>query len=734
MNESASLQPLLDALDKPAVCHETDGTIGAINDAAARFLRCRPEDVVGRTWSSAPWNTIDREENGVPEEQLPARRTLATGHSTPATLLGLVPPSGRVEWVNASAVPVPAASGTKELALLLLEPMVAVSAVHPAAAELDRVSQVPPDERQFRKQADTGASHRALFEHSKSVMLIIHPLTGRILDANPSACEFYGYAREELVRMRIQQINTLSEERVRAEMKRAGSRTSGRFRFRHRLASGDIREVEVFSSPIPIGDDVVLHSIVYDVTQREHAERQIRERNWELRLVNSIITASMHGTPPADLLQTVCLEIAEHMDASEALALVLDPKTEGGITVASGCVQRDGSPAVGICLPASSATALCAWLDSNTPSWVRDWRQQPHTTVLADALVTSPEQLLLLPLTGEPRGAFVLAFKEGDAGRDGEAAAALGQRMAAQVSKALAIARIEQTRRRLLAAIEQTSDMVIITEVDGAVVYSNPAYESMTGKAAEWQTGVRFPDAVGAPALHEAWVSAASGMRWASSFSLECADDSRLDVDAVISPVRDDAGDVVNIIGVIRDVTRETQLQQQVQQAQKLEGIGRLAGGLAHDFNNTLAAVMGYAGLVRARLSPDHSAYNDVLEIQETILRASNLSRQLLAFARRQVTEPSPLDLNSVILNLDRMLRRLIGEDIELVTAPASSLNRAVAEAGQIEQVIVNIVVNARDAMPDGGKIVIETDNVFRDASSLAGYTGAEPGDYVHLS
>ncbi len=733
---SSNLQPVVDALSEAALCHEPDGTIGAVNAAAERLLACSRYDLIGHTWTGCGWAVFDHQERAVPEQDLPSHAAPPDQRDHHETLLGIrTEPHAPIKWVAARAVRLPTQTDhARNCVLVLLEAMVIVPEAHPAAAGLDRVSQVPPAERQFRKLAKTEARHRALFEHSKSVMLLIHPVTGRILDANRAACEFYGYSPPELVRMHIQQLNTLTEAEVRREMARANAKNTSRFRFRHRLASGQIREVEVFSSPIPIDGDEVLHSIVFDVTRRESAQQQIRDRNWELRLANTITAASIHGVSSAEILQSVCVELSEHMTASEVLALTIDPVTEQ-VKVAAGVTPAGISSCVGTSLDPSDSQGLAEQVALDSPWYVEDWRTDQTLRCLAPAITTTATAMLVLPRFDDQmtRGAFILASNKIQ-----ELASSnhirLGKRLVAQVSRALTIARIERTRRRLLAAIEQSTDMIIITELDGSVIYGNPAFEAATGRSLADEPGQHFPDVVRVPDLREVWATVAMGHRWSGSFRVSRNDGSRLHADAVVSPVRNPSGETVSIIAVIRDATREKHLQQQVHQAQKMESIGRLAGGLAHDFNNTLAAVMGYAGLVRARLDPDHPAYSDVIEIQETILRASNISRQLLTFARRQVTEPRPVDLNGLILNLDRMLCRLIGEDIELVTAPASSLHRTVAEPGQIEQVIVNIVVNARDALEDGGKIVIQTENVELGTEALAGRSGAEPGEYVHLS
>jgi signal transduction histidine kinase/ActR/RegA family two-component response regulator len=172
----------------------------------------------------------------------------------------------------------------------------------------------------------------------------------------------------------------------------------------------------------------------------------------------------------------------------------------------------------------------------------------------------------------------------------------------------------------------------------------------------------------------------------------------------------------------------------QLRQAQKLEAIGRLAGGVAHDFNNLLTVIMGHGSLLHQRLEPDDPNCRDMEEILRAADRAAGLTRQLLAFSRQQVLEPKVLDLNAIVTELDRMLRRLIGEDIDLVTATADGLGHVKADPGQVEQVLMNLVVNARDAMAEGGKLTIETANVDLDKGYTQSRIDLKPGRYVMLA
>jgi len=187
-------------------------------------------------------------------------------------------------------------------------------------------------------------------------------------------------------------------------------------------------------------------------------------------------------------------------------------------------------------------------------------------------------------------------------------------------------------------------------------------------------------------------------------------------------------------VGFFNDVTERKQLQEQLREAQKMEAVGRLAGGIAHDFNNLLTIINGYGQLVLDRLGSRDPLRGQVEEIKKAGERATALTRQLLAFSRRQVLAPQVLDLNEVVANIDKMLRRLIGEDIDLVTVLGANLGRVKADPGQIEQVILNLAVNARDAMPHGGKLTLETANAELDAGYAQGHFAVQPGQYVRLA
>jgi signal transduction histidine kinase/ActR/RegA family two-component response regulator len=199
------------------------------------------------------------------------------------------------------------------------------------------------------------------------------------------------------------------------------------------------------------------------------------------------------------------------------------------------------------------------------------------------------------------------------------------------------------------------------------------------------------------------------------------------------TPLRDPDGKVVRVTGVAEDITDRRELEDQLRQAQKMEAIGSLAGGIAHDFNNILSVILTYAEMTLGDLQTGDPMRDDLQEIKDAGLRAADLTRQLLAFSRRQILQPKVIDLNLILARMEKMLRRLIGEDIELTVIPSSSAASVNVDPGQMEQVIMNLAVNARDAMQDGGKLTIAVEAKVLDATCALEH-GSRPGPHVMLA
>jgi two-component system cell cycle sensor histidine kinase/response regulator CckA len=201
-----------------------------------------------------------------------------------------------------------------------------------------------------------------------------------------------------------------------------------------------------------------------------------------------------------------------------------------------------------------------------------------------------------------------------------------------------------------------------------------------------------------------------------------------------VIPLRDNDGRITHFISNDRDITDRRRMENQLQQAQKMDAIGKLAGGVAHDFNNLLMVISSYAELMLDSLTPQHPLRRNVDEIQKASRRAADLTRQLLAFGRKQMQSLQLLDLNVIIEDINKMLPRLIGEDIELLFVPGKKLGKVKADPVQIEQILMNLVANARDAMPKGGRLVIETTGLRLDEPYVQEHSIVPPGEYVLLT
>ena len=224
--------------------------------------------------------------------------------------------------------------------------------------------------------------------------------------------------------------------------------------------------------------------------------------------------------------------------------------------------------------------------------------------------------------------------------------------------------------------------------------------------------------------------------RGASSFEfrMTAADGRVLWVRDTRTPSRDADGRIRDIRGFLVDITEQRRVEDQLRQSQKLEAIGRLAGGITHDFNNVLTIITGYSDLLLNRIPADSNLRESVTEINTAGYRAAALTRQLLSFSRKQECQPALLDLNGVVTDLEFMLRRLIGEDVELHIAPHATLSTVCADRSQVEQILVNLAANARDAMPAGGLLTIETQNLELDGTFSRLHAGVRPGSYVLLA
>jgi PAS domain S-box-containing protein len=295
--------------------------------------------------------------------------------------------------------------------------------------------------------------------------------------------------------------------------------------------------------------------------------------------------------------------------------------------------------------------------------------------------------------------------------------------------------RESEARYRML--VEHTSDIITMARVDGTVLYQSPSVKRILGyQPEEWvgRMGLELVHPDDLPGMRAALEALVAGARGPAVFVVRCLhrDGSWRVLEVISTLMEREAGNPV-VVSAARDVTDRRMLEDQLRQSQKMEAIGRLAGGVAHDFNNLLTVITGYTELLLEQLRDD-ARRADVDEIRKAAERAASLTRQLLAFSRRQVLAPRMIDLNEVVTRMETMLRRVIGEDIELVTVLGKGLGAVRADPNQLESVIVNLAVNARDAMPEGGRLTLETARVQIGETYSRQHLSMPPGPYVMLA
>jgi two-component system cell cycle sensor histidine kinase/response regulator CckA len=317
------------------------------------------------------------------------------------------------------------------------------------------------------------------------------------------------------------------------------------------------------------------------------------------------------------------------------------------------------------------------------------------------------------------------------------------------IRHALSLAATESNRRRaeealraseerFRALVENSSDVLVMIDAAGRVTYTTPSADRHFGWERGDLIGQRAIDFLHADDIAMLTPRVADSLRTpgepvSAELRVRHADGTYRTIEGMaVNRLHEPA--VAGIVVNARDVTERRLLEEQLRQVQKMEAVGRLAGGIAHDFNNLLTAILGYCNLLLEDLPPDNVMRSDLEEIRKAGDRAAALTRQLLAFSRRQMLQPQTIELSALVAELDKMLRRLLGEDIDLVMALAANLPAIKADPASIEQILINLAVNARDAMPAGGRLTIETTSVELHGAYLGVHPAVIAGRYVMLA
>jgi len=296
----------------------------------------------------------------------------------------------------------------------------------------------------------------------------------------------------------------------------------------------------------------------------------------------------------------------------------------------------------------------------------------------------------------------------------------------------------EKQVQRLSQAVEQSPISILILDKNFKIEYANEHFKEITGYFDEDILKKEPVDFIAnkekKDIFNDIHLNVNNGLVWRGEILNRFKDGQTYWEDTTISPIYDKAGKISNFIAFKKDITENKKLEEQFRQSQKMEAIGRLAGGVAHDFNNLLTVIIGYSELILSQIAEEDALFNKIKQIDKAGRRAEALTRQLLAFSRKQIIQPKIINLNQMIIDMEKMLKRLIGEHIELQTILSDDLGNFKADPGQIEQVIMNLCINARDAMPDGGTLLVSSVNIQIDNEQETECSEMKPGPYIKLT
>ena len=514
---------------------------------------------------------------------------------------------------------------------------------------------------------------------------------------NESACKTLGYTQEELLHLSVKDIDPdITGPMWPAHWQEV--KTKGILRFESRLQTkgGKVYPVESHASFIQRGDRQYICAFAHDITERKKAENDLNESRQFLRTVIDSIPVRVFWKDCSSTFLGCNLPLAHDAGMASPDELVGKTDLDLGWTKEQTEAFRADDHEV---------------IESGTPK-LNFEEPQTRSDGIVHWLKTS--KIPLKDVRGRIMG--VIGTYEDITERK----------------------KVEAELRRLSAAINQTTEAVAVTDSQGILQYVNPAFEKITGYSSAEAVGKN--QRILKSGKHEEafyrnlWKTISSGHIWKGRFINKRKDGTLYTEEADISPVFDADGTIINYVSVKRGITEELKKEEEYRQAQKMEAVGQLAGGIAHDFNNILQAILGFSEILMSKMAEETQEYQNVSEIRKAAVRAADITRQLLIFSHKQPAEKTQLDINTVIRDTEVLLQLLLGEKISRGLALANNLKPVEADYGQISQVIINMAINARDAMPEGGRLTISTGNIRLSPLDTPGILGSRSGEFICLT
>jgi PAS domain S-box-containing protein len=600
-------------------------------------------------------------------------------------------------------------------------------------------------ERQRVEEAlrESEARYRTLVEQAPEAIVVFDVAQGHFIDLNENAVQLFGLPRQELLQTGpvsmsppVQPDGRPSAEVAWEKIRAAVEGNIPVFEWTHRNAQGQDIPCEIRLVRLPASARVLIRGSVTDISARKKAEalQAGQQRVLEMIALN---------TPLSETLDQLVRVLEAQSTGMLCSVLLLD---EDGLHMRHGAAPHlppaytalvDGiciGPRVGSCGTAMFTGQPVAVTDISTdPLWA-DYYQLAAPFGLRACWATP-----IRSRQGQVLGSFAMYYREPRSPTPAESQLVdIATHIAGiAIERQRAAETLQRHLTLLQAVMEGTTDAVFVKDQGSHYLLMNSAGARMVGRTPREVIGkddtALFDAASAQRIMAEDREIMAQGHPRTVEETLHLAGVART-FHTTKAPHRQEDGQIIGIVGISRETTEIKRLEEQFRQAQKMEAIGRLASGIAHDFNNVLHAIQGYGGLLLTDLGPDHPLRHDAEEILKATERAASLTRQLLTFSRPQRTQRRSLNLNNLLRNMENMLRRLLGAHIRWQAELAPDVWQVHADPGQIEQIVMNLSVNAMDAMPDGGQLTITTANVQVATGQARAHPGIQPGNFVRLT
>jgi PAS domain S-box-containing protein len=558
-------------------------------------------------------------------------------------------------------------------------------------------------QRATRKGIKTGSTpgevelrYHTLFEQSPDGILILDT-DGRIIEFNESAHRQLGYSREEFAGLRISDIDPYqTPDEIQATIEDVLNKRRAQFEVRHRAKNGELRDVQVITQTIVLSGRTVFHTIWRDITERKRSEAALRESEERYRALADAAQDIIFIIDRNDCIQyinrfgaTLLGQLPENIMGK--------PRTEFFSPDLSEQQKRGLQEVFATGLPLFVENRAIfsgreVWLSTSlTP--VRDQSGAIHTVLGISRDITGHRR-------AEEELKASRKFLETIIETEPECVKLIGRGGHLLMMNRSGLDMIEAD------TFEQVKEQPVFPLISPKY---RKAFKKLTEDVFQGETGEL--------------VFQMTGLRGKTLW---------LDTRAV--PLRNDRNEIIALLAITRDITERRKLEEQLRQAQKMEAVGTFAGGIAHDFNNILTAIIGYGSILQMKLAENNPLGTNVAHILASAERGAQLTQRLLAFSRKQIINPKPIDLHELIRKIEHLLIRIMGESVALNTVRADEALMVMVDAGQIEQVLMNLATNARDSMPGGGTLTIETGSVELDKGYAKTHGYGKPGRYAVIT